>query len=67
MSQKEKKVYKELANKLSVAYGAFSIGVSSAHFEKTYHDPDCVGEFWYNLAKNLDERLRQSINRKIGT
>ena len=66
MSQTEKKIYKELANKLSIAYGSYSIGVTSAHYEKAYHDEDLVGDFWYNLAKSLDESLQQSLTDKMG-
>lgn len=66
MSQTEKKIYKELANKLSIAYGSYSIGVTSNHFEKAYHDEDLIGDFWYNLAKSLDDSLQRSLNDKIG-
>ena len=66
MSQTEKKIYRDLANKLSIAYGSYSIGVTPNHFEKTYHDENLVGDFWYNLAKSLDESLQQSLTDKIG-
>ena len=48
------------------SYGSYSIGVTPNHFEKAYHDENLVGDFWYNLAKSLDESLHQSLTDKIG-
>ena len=55
-------IYKNLANRLAIAYGSYSLDVSMPHFANSYHKEENLSEFWYTLAENLDNEMGKRMS-----
>src|SRR6185436_9034943 len=64
MSDDEKKRYERMARGLSAGYLSAHLGLSIAYTLKKYSD-EPLGEFWYELARQVDEHMTKSISQRL--
>ena len=67
MNKSDKQIFKDLAKRLAIAYGSYSIHVGMAHYEKSYFQGvDELGDFWFSLAQWLNEEMDKRMIDRIG-